>query len=71
MSSAGIPGAERSGEVAAAPANHRIIPSDAALSIGFTSDGTSFNGPRVCDAFMFTRVNPQLSPSSLFSLSVD
>lgn len=44
----GIPGAVRGGT------NHRIIRSDAAPSIGFTSDGTSFNGPRVCDAFMFT-----------------
>lgn len=36
-------------------ANHRIIPSNALSSIGFTSDGTSSNGACVCNAFMFTR----------------
>lgn len=37
-------------------ANHRIIPSNVPSNIGPTSDGTSSNGDRVCNAFMFTAI---------------
>lgn len=37
-------------------ANHRIIPSNVPSNIGSTSDGTSSNGARTCNAFMFTAI---------------